>query len=172
MLNSAFNTSDGRQHSLPIDFSLRKIVSSVNQRISSINGLVFIILVIFLPSFSVTLSTVSSVMPDKLISPWDPDSNPPIPPFSKGGKLISFFSNGGELISPFEKGGLRGIFSSCLYAIGLIPSAFSPLTASISHTPQFGQRPYLQSGIVRPDSARLYSFSRNSFSMPVCRCSP
>src|SRR3989337_1214469 len=91
------------------------------------------------------------------------DSNPPLPPFSKGENFFKL----GYLTSPFSKGGLSGISSSCLYAIGLIPSDFSPLTASISHKPQFGQSPYLQSGIVRPDSARLYSLRRNSLSIPV-----
>src|SRR3989337_2182299 len=36
-------------------------------------------------------------------------SNPPLPPFSKGGNFIPPVKRG-CLISPFEKGGLRGIF--------------------------------------------------------------
>src|SRR3990172_6735465 len=47
----------------------------------------------------------------------NPRSNPPCPPFSKGG----------DLISPFEKGGLRGIFSP--ENLFVTPSAFSMLAA-------------------------------------------
>src|SRR3972149_4237895 len=59
------------------------------------------------------------------------------------------------------------VFPSGLFAIGLIPYSLLPLTASISHTPQFGQEPYLQSGIIRLLIARLFSsvpFSGNLFS--------
>src|SRR3990172_5908588 len=61
----------------------------------------------------------------------NPVSNPPSPPFSKGG----------ELVSPFEKGGLRGIFiflcESCLVRVSsetlLLNTSFAAISDRLGY---------------------------------------
>src|SRR3989304_615426 len=74
-------------------------------------------------------------------------SNPPLPPFSKGGILISIFPNGGISISPFEKGGVRGIF---LYATASTRRARPVITFSAF-------------------SASFFLISSNTDASPSCR---
>ena len=62
------------------------------------------------------------------------------------------------LIPLLEKGG-KGISSSSLYAIGLIPSPFSPHSLHITQAADLDKA---EVGIVRPDSA-LYSLRRELF---------